>query len=310
MAEDDRVGVLEARAHPREPPRPLTGVVDHRDPGARRLDHPGRGQHAAQRVVVDVAVDPVDRRPERLERPQHLEAHEVARVQDRVGGAAARPRRRPAGAACRGACGCRRRSRCACPNAKLPAAPGARSSVDRALPSGGRSRRFESCRARASGRPLPSGVRRSVAERGRPQRVPELWIASPPAAALGAPWRRGGDGRPSVPRVPHLDAGLLLPGGHEGARPPPDGRARGDPERLRGPGRRGDGGADRLPPGRARARPRRGGRLPRPPCGGCRARLRRTSRPRPPAGSSPRRPRRPRCRGRRGSGCPRRAGRR
>ena len=47
---------------------------------------------------------------------------------------------------------------------------------------------------------VPSGVGRSVAKRGRPQRVPELWIASPPAAALGAPWRRGGDGRPPVPR--------------------------------------------------------------------------------------------------------------
>ena len=85
MAEDDRVGVLEARAHPHQPPGPLAGVVDHRDPGARRLDHARGRQHAPQRVVVDVALDPVHRRPERLEHPQHLDAHEVAGVQDRVG---------------------------------------------------------------------------------------------------------------------------------------------------------------------------------------------------------------------------------
>src|SRR3954468_14588038 len=61
--------------------------------------------------------------------------------------------------------------------------------------------------------------------------------------------------------MPDLDAGVLLQGRHEGARPAADRRARGDPERLRAPGRRGDGGADRLPAGGAGARPRRARRL-------------------------------------------------
>jgi hypothetical protein len=87
VAEDDRVGALEARPHAREPARPLAGVVDHRDPRASALDHPGRREHPPQRLVVDVAVDAVNRRPELLEHPQHLDAHEVAGVQDRVGAA-------------------------------------------------------------------------------------------------------------------------------------------------------------------------------------------------------------------------------
>ena len=64
---------------------PASWIIAIRAPAA--LDHARRREHARQRVVVDVAVDAVDRRPEPLEHPQHLDAHEVAGVQDRVGGA-------------------------------------------------------------------------------------------------------------------------------------------------------------------------------------------------------------------------------
>ena len=69
-------------------PRARPGVVEHRDPRAARLDHAGGREHPPQRLVVDVAVHAVDRRPEPpASILQHLDAHEVAGVQDQVGGA-------------------------------------------------------------------------------------------------------------------------------------------------------------------------------------------------------------------------------
>ena len=62
-------------------------VVGHHDPRALRLDDAHRRQPQAHLRLVDVAVHRVDRRPERLQQLEHLERDQVARVQDRVGGA-------------------------------------------------------------------------------------------------------------------------------------------------------------------------------------------------------------------------------
>ena len=109
VAEDHRVGVLEARrACARAAPCAARRRGSSRS--ARRPARP-RGRSAAS------AAAPRRRRcrgspwtggPSRLEHPQHLDAHEVAGVQDRVGGAQLGHAARRAARACRAACGCRR----------------------------------------------------------------------------------------------------------------------------------------------------------------------------------------------------------
>ena len=101
MAEDDRVGVGEAPAQPREPAVGGAAVVGHDDPRALRLDDAHRGQPHRHLDVVDVAADGVDRRPERLQLREHRERDEIPGVEDRVGGAepldaGGRERARPA----------------------------------------------------------------------------------------------------------------------------------------------------------------------------------------------------------------------
>ena len=67
VAEDDGVGVGEARAQAVEPAGRRAGVVDHRDPRAVRLDDARLGEPRRQRRLVDVAVHRADGRAERLE---------------------------------------------------------------------------------------------------------------------------------------------------------------------------------------------------------------------------------------------------
>ena len=87
VAEHDRVGVREAPPQLPEPPCRGPAVVREHDPRARRLHEPHRGQPHPHRRLVHVAVNGVQRRAERLEQLEHLDRHEVAGVQDRVGGA-------------------------------------------------------------------------------------------------------------------------------------------------------------------------------------------------------------------------------
>ena len=129
-----------------------TGVVDHRDPGSLGLDHPLLGQQPAQLRAVHVAVHAHQRRPDRLELAQDLEGREVACVKQQIGP------RDPLDARLRQPPRAPRQVRVGYHGDQHPGTtltvPGARSSVDRALPSGGRGRRFESFRAY---RPSPTG---------------------------------------------------------------------------------------------------------------------------------------------------------
>ena len=130
---------------PREPPARGPASCTIADPRALGLDRPLRGQPAPQLVVVHVAVHREQRRPDRLDLGVGAwRGHEVARVEDQVG----------APPAARTQASGRRRSAARHVGVRddgdqhLDWPTGARSSVDRAPPSGGGSRRFESCRAR------------------------------------------------------------------------------------------------------------------------------------------------------------------
>jgi hypothetical protein len=65
-----------------------TGGVDHPDPHAGELELEPSGQQRTHRRGVDVAVDRVDRRPERAQPVEHGHVEEVAGVEDRIGLAA------------------------------------------------------------------------------------------------------------------------------------------------------------------------------------------------------------------------------
>ena len=70
VAEDHRVGLGEAPAHPAEPPLGRAGVVQDRDRGAAGLERGDRRQRFAHLGVVDVAVHG-DHGGVGLELPQH-----------------------------------------------------------------------------------------------------------------------------------------------------------------------------------------------------------------------------------------------
>ena len=70
-------------------PAGRAGVVDHADLRLLELDRAHQRQPRDQLGAVDVPAHRVHRRPERLQRFEHLELHEVAGVQDRVGAAVA-----------------------------------------------------------------------------------------------------------------------------------------------------------------------------------------------------------------------------
>ena len=169
VAEDHGVGASAKRApHPLEAAGRAARVVDHRDPRAVGLDHALRRQRRAQ-----------------------LRASRRCRARPTSGGPIASSSRSTStvkmSPACRSrsaaairstqASGSRRPPRGMCVSEMTAISiagsrltePGARSSVDRALPSGGRSRRFESCRARR----LQSAASASTCE--------SLWTARRPA---------------------------------------------------------------------------------------------------------------------------------
>ena len=93
------------RAQALEPAVGEPAVVDHRDPRAVGVDDPDGRQPGPQLGRVDVAVDRVDGRPERLELGEHGRLDEVAGVEDGVrglqaldaGGAGSRARRAAGG---------------------------------------------------------------------------------------------------------------------------------------------------------------------------------------------------------------------
>ena len=107
MAEDDGVGVGEAGPHPRHPPAagPASWSIAMRTPSASRL---ALGRQLRDSVgLVDVAVDRVHRRTERLDLSEHPGGAHVAGMQDRVGraeqldAAVGQPRGSLAAGACR-----------------------------------------------------------------------------------------------------------------------------------------------------------------------------------------------------------------
>ncbi len=102
VAEDDGVGLREARAQPPQPAVGGAAVVDDREHRPLDRDHLAGGERRAHLRIVGVAVDGEDRRPERLELVKDREGREVTGVHDEVRGGAPLERRfgdspRPAG---------------------------------------------------------------------------------------------------------------------------------------------------------------------------------------------------------------------
>ena len=87
VAEDHRVRVGEALAHPGETIVGGTAVVGHGDLRALGVDQPRRGQQRLQLCGVGVAVDRLDRRSDGLQLLEHRALHQVTRVEDQIGGA-------------------------------------------------------------------------------------------------------------------------------------------------------------------------------------------------------------------------------
>ena len=87
VTEHNRIHALaETTPQPLEAPPARPRVVDQGDASAAGLDDPLAREHAPQLGGIHVAVNPRDGGPDRLELAQHRKGHEVAGVQEQIGG--------------------------------------------------------------------------------------------------------------------------------------------------------------------------------------------------------------------------------